>query len=349
MTQTRLPRAVLISDIHFSVPTLELASTSLRMAINRANDLCVPLIIAGDLLDGKAVLRAEVVNRLIEIVKEPNTCIHLIPGNHDMINEKSNAHVLNFLGDYVHLISVPTKLTHSLSPTSVNNIVFVPYQTDIEFLRHYIGGCQNKTVILHQGVQSAYMGHYVQDKTSLEPGVFADVRAISGHYHRAQDIKCGRPRKGALGLFSYIGNPYTLTFGEANDGPKGFQILYDDGLLEQVPTNLRKHIIVERELDAEGRCFDRAEQFLPGDNVWFKLTGDRRTLSKISAQTAAKAYEGHGIFKFDKIFRESDSQAETEITAPKEGAEILDKKINELKEPEGYKTALKQTWRGLIE
>jgi hypothetical protein len=54
------PVAVLISDVHFNLSTLELASSAMKMAQNRAVELNVPLVVAGDLTDHKAIIRGEV-------------------------------------------------------------------------------------------------------------------------------------------------------------------------------------------------------------------------------------------------------------------------------------------------
>ena len=61
----KIPTAVLISDVHYSLQTLPLADKVMRMAIDKANSLGVPLIVAGDLHDTKANMRAECVNAMI--------------------------------------------------------------------------------------------------------------------------------------------------------------------------------------------------------------------------------------------------------------------------------------------
>jgi hypothetical protein len=89
---------------------------------------------------------------------------------------------------------------------------------------------------MHQGFKGAFMGEYVVDKTSIDPSEVADYNVITGHYHRRQKI----------GTVQYIGTPYTITFAEAHDPEKGYQLLLEDGSLRFVPLNLRRHIIVER-------------------------------------------------------------------------------------------------------
>lgn len=346
MTMTRddrYPLAVLISDIHFTPATLDLATQSLQHAMEVRTSLAVPLIIAGDTLDSKAIIRGECANRLISIFEGWLTgrCYMLV-GNHDMISEKGEEHSLNFLSTYVNVVQSPVQVPE------LDGVWLLPYFNNAENLLKALEGIpKGSTLIMHQGVMGAEMGHYAVDKTSLPREAFEDYRVISGHYHKAQDIKCGRPRKGAVGLFSYIGNPYTLTFAEANDGPKGFQILYSDGLMEQVPTNLRKHVILEYSVDnlpdapPKGVCQD--------DIIWLKLTGPRSVLDKVKKADIASKLFGNMNFKLDKIYLDVE-QAVQASKAPSTDEEIFDTIIdlNSPGEPPEQIAKLKKLWRELV-
>ena len=46
---TNNPIAVVMADLHFNINNIDVASTALSVAIDKANDLGVTLIIAGDL------------------------------------------------------------------------------------------------------------------------------------------------------------------------------------------------------------------------------------------------------------------------------------------------------------
>lgn len=337
-SQTK-PVAVLISDIHFSLGTLKAAGQSLMMAAIKAVSLKVPLILCGDTLNDKATMRAECVNDLIDIFKYITTTkVYVLVGNHDLINEKGREHTLNFLRPYCTVVSRP----YNLEKVGV----LLPYYSDAEELKAVLSKLPlGSRIIMHQGVQSAYMGEYAQDKTSLPAEFFSDFRVISGHYHRAQDIKCGRPRKGAVGLFSYVGNPYTLSFGEANDGPKGFQVLHSDGLMTQfVPKNIRKHVIVERDVSDLDRAEDDIKE---GDLVWLKVRGSELELSKIKKQAIAdKLFQGNS-FKMDKIVikNEAVELKSDKMTEP----EIMDSVIDATAESDGNKDSLKRLWREVYE
>lgn len=340
MSAPNKPIAVLISDIHFSVATLELASQSLLQAQSKAKELSVPLVIAGDLLDSKAIIRAECANRLLDIFSSkdaPPTAI--LVGNHDLINEKGKEHSLNFLKHRCIIVDYPQQ-----SCLSGKDVLLIPYQSDPEAMKAALSW-ENPpdTIICHQGIQSAFMGHYVQDKTSLPKESFKDYRVISGHYHRAQDIKCGRPRKGAVGLFSYIGTPYTTSFAEAEDGPKGFQILYDNGLLELVPTNLRKHVILERRIDNVNTPVDGINL---GDLIWLKVLGSHSELEKLKKQDTGMKLFGHNNFKLDKIYTDS-----PKLETKKErltGPELMDTIIDATDEKLEEKAYLKSLWREIL-
>lgn len=342
------PIAVLISDTHFTVPTLELATTAFKTAHAKAAHLHVPLVVAGDLMDSKAIIRAEVANRLLDLTAGVghlvngvlrNTSIYIMVGNHDRINEKGAEHSLEFLKPYAHIIDTPYFLD------GVGYLI--PYESDSEVLRGTVANTpKGSTLIMHTGVQSANMGHYIKDTSSLPKEVFADYRVISGHYHARQDIKCGRPRKGAVGLFSYVGNPYTLTFGEANDPEKGFQVLMDDGTLEFVPTNLRKHVIINEDVYNLNNPTFKAKQTNPGDLVWVKLSGSRSELDAWSKDLVGARF-GIKDFKLDKIATDAVRLDEAKV-AKMTGEQTFDAVIDVQADDLAHKAYLKQLWRKIL-
>lgn len=329
--------AVITSDVHYNVNTLPLAHASTTMALKEAEKHQVPLVIAGDLLDTKAIIRGECANALITLFSAAKTKVFILVGNHSLLNEKGKDHALHFLSPYAEIIS---------SPKQVSSLGWLlPYFNSSSELTRVLSVIpKNSRLIMHQGVIGAEMGHYVKDSTSLPQEAFADFRVISGHYHKAQDIKCGRPRKGAIGLFSYIGNPYTLSFAEANDGSKGFRVLYDDGTLGFVPTNLRKHVIIDTSIDCLENLFDEA----PGENdlVWLKVRGPYSELEKLKKADVAKVL-GLKNFKLDKIPNDS-QRLETSDVKNVTAEQMMDKVIDATPEATEHKTALKSLWREIV-
>lgn len=340
MEKKAKPVAVLIADVHYNINTLAVADAAMRQAIAKANELDVPFIVAGDLHDTKANIRGECIKAMIETFQQCKTSAYVLVGNHCRINEKGEAHSLEFLRSYATIIDLPSAL---MAPYP-NEIHLLPYYSSPEALQEVLDTLpKGSTIIMHQGVQSAHMGHYVQDKTSLPQEAFADFRVISGHYHRRQDIKCGRPRKGAVGLFSYIGNPYTLNFGEALDPPKGFQVLMDNGILEFHPTNLRKHVVLE--MDGLGGA-QQTGDINPGDLVWIKIKAPKSLLVTVKKDKLLPPEFGLN-FKLDLI--PSDSEDLQPIKEHLQDDAIMDKLIDALPDGKEHKTYLKGLWRELVE
>lgn len=328
------PIAVLISDVHFSMATLDLATEAMTQAYKKARKLNVDLIVAGDLHDTKANLRGECVNRIIDVNKKSQLAWYVLIGNHDKINEKSEEHALNFLEPYSYVVNKVKYLQHI-------NVYLIPYQHDLSALKTILDAIpKHSTLIMHQGLTSALPGEYTHDKTAAPMEWFAEYRVISGHYHARQDVKCGRPQKGAVGLFSYIGNPYTVSFGEHADPPKGFQVLYDDGSLEFVPTNLRKH--VKLELPAEG---DVTLVGNPGDLLWIKYSAPRQVLNFVDSHFT-KPWTDRGV----KVRLDLIPTDEVAVTAPIKALkndELLDAVIDQQGLAAEQKERLKKLWRQL--
>lgn len=350
------PRAVIISDIHYNINTLTLADAALRQAVAKANELDVPLIIAGDMHDTKANIRAECVNairatlkclhKMVDLRDEEQSACYILRGNHCSTNERSTEHSLNFLEDLAHIVAKP-KFFNELGGHNGRSIYLIPYYTDPNELRTYLKKLDPLSLlIMHQGLSKALPGEYTHDKSALDKEDVSNFRVISGHYHTRQDIKTGRPQKGAVGLWSYVGNPFTLGFAEANDPPKGFQILNSDGLLDFVPTNLRRHIVMDMDVDnCSGIRYDGTEQ----DLLWVKLRGPSEHLHKLTKDQIARELGIPHSFRLDLIphdTKATESQENvTDQTQPKLLDSIIDSVSNTSLE---RKERLKTLWRGLV-
>lgn len=333
------PIAVLTSDIHFNLNTLPLASQALKAALSKAEELQVPLVIAGDLHDTKAIIRAEVMNALIEILEPANIDVFILRGNHDQLHEKSEEHGLNYLKPYATIIDSVSWLSR------LPEVVFFPYMSNAEFLKTCLSGVMDMPrneyvgtkplLIMHQGFLGAAMGDYIQDKTSIAPEVVKDFTVISGHYHKHQTI----------GTVTYIGSPFTMSFGEANDGPKGFLILNSDGTFTREILNLRRHIKIETDLDNLylTKHVDNHPEF--DDLVWIKVSGSYSQLQKLDKQEIAARLMIQN-FKLDLIpidSKPTDIQVENLSSG-----EVFDKLIDNTSESDEQKIKLKATWKELI-
>lgn len=335
--------AVLISDIHFNLTTLPLASAALKAALLKAEELQIPLIIAGDLNDTKAIIRAEVANAIISILKESTVKIYILEGNHDKVNEKGSEHGLNYLRPYAKIVD--EKYVVFFKNTAV---MFIPYQNNTETLKDLVKHKKTvKILIMHQGFLGAQMGDYIQDKSSIEPDLVKDFTVISGHYHRHQTLWSKMAYFLRLpfgkGTITYIGSPYTITYGEANDGPKGFLILNEDGSFTREVLNLRKHIIKEYTVST---LYQPVDNYNPGDLVWLKVTGFRAELEVIDKKELGLKLFGHSNFKLDFYPLEEDRQV-LQIKDMTD-SELLDQIIDSGSESVEEKLTLKDLWRKVL-
>ncbi len=336
------PIAVISGDIHYNLQNLEVADKATRMAINKANGLNIPFIANGDVTDNKAILRAECVNAMIETLKTAKIKPFINIGNHDKIHNKDSRHALEFLRPYATVISVPTYFTEL-------GAYIIPYHDSVDELRQFLLSIlPQQILIMHQGLNGSNMGHYVQDSSALNPEDLAEFRTILSHYHARQDIECGD------NMASYIGSPFTTSFGEANDLEKGYQILYNDGSLEFVPTNLRKHRIITVGWGTKDTVF--REEFFWGpiikidetDILWIKVEGPSDKLAIVSKEWLRKQFSiPVADFRLDLISTETKSIGKTDNNAPQ--TEVLDSIIENLTNTDDdRKSRLKQLWRQLV-
>lgn len=334
--------AVIISDIHFNLNTVSIATQALEQAVKVANDLSVPLIIAGDLHDTKANIRAECVTalrRTLSKAAKPPICL---VGNHCKVNEKSEENALGFIEDLVYLVA---------KPTTTNSWVLIPYQHDLTAFKAYLDTVpKGSTIIMHQGVHGSLSGEYIRDHTAVPKEWLKDYRVISGHYHTRQTIRTNpEPQRGYIGLLDYIGNPFTLSYGEVSDPPKGYQVLNDDGSLTFMPTNLRQHIIFDIPV-SEIETYAAIIKPAPDDLVWIKIKGPSDVLAKLNKNSVAASLGLRQDFKLDLlpdgITTYVLSDKDRNLALPNE---LLDQLIDSIDTADSErKERLKTLWKSLL-
>lgn len=336
--KSKQPVAVLLSDVHYDLNTLELADKATRMAVEKSNDLKVRLIVCGDLHNSKANLRGECVKAMIETFSLCQMQPIILRGNHDSLNERSEEHALEFLGAYSQVIDKPSFTNEVI--VNNNSVHLIPYQHDpIAALKCIRRIPANELIIMHQGLTKSNSGHYIQDKSALVPEALPGLRIISGHYHTRQTIDLPKG-----GKWDYIGNPFTLNFAEASDPEKGFQILYDDGSLEFVPTNLRKHVKLCVEVDEGGLSDGQgADLVRPGDLVHVDVGGPSELMHNITKERVAQ-YLGFDSFRV--VFQPFEIKTKKTFTKPQSTFELMDTLIDSLTETSpDRKKRLKSMWR----
>lgn len=325
------PLAVVISDVHYTLNTLKEADTAFRMAIDKAAELGVPLIDAGDVTDGKAILRAEVVKAILDTIKyatSKKVNITYLVGNHSLINQKGTEHALHFLRHHAPVIS---------SPVELENIGYIPYQQSGEdFINHVKLFPKDVIIIGHQGTKGGIMGDYIVDPTAFDPLEVKDWRIFLGHYHAHY----------TLHNTVSIGSPYTTTYGEAKDVSKGFLVVYQDGSFERILTGLRRHTILDLSTDQLAGSYPGIEEGTP---LWVKITGPQSEIDKVTRNQVARLFPNlNGNFKLDLIPLDRREETIKEETHRLTGEEIFDGLIDTLPETDKHKRDLKDTWRKLV-
>ena len=150
-----LDKFVWISDIHFSLATLDVATACFKQALDLALVNNCPVVVSGDVNDTKAVLRSEVVRAITSTLeKYAAVDVLFLIGNHDLDNERNqNSNCLYFLKNVKNAV-----LVENISFDSEWGLI--PYQNSAEKFRESVKYLEGKVkrIICHQGFFGAKMG-----------------------------------------------------------------------------------------------------------------------------------------------------------------------------------------------
>ena len=320
------PLAVVISDQHWTRKSYKTADSAFRMAIDKAAELGVPLIDCGDIHTDKSSLNADYLNPLVKALQyagSKTVKVYVLIGNHNLTHERSDDHALHVLKPYCELVD---------KPGVTGEFNFIPYQHSADkFLEEVYKFPEGSIIFGHQGTIGGQLGDYVKDPASFDPDKVSKYLIWLGHFHGSYK----------LGTTVSVGTPYTQSFGEANDAPKGFLIVNEDGSYERVLTNLRKHVTVERHVST---LLDPIPNLQPHDLLWIKVTGPRSVLEQLKKRDIGMHHLGHLSFKLDKVYTD-DAPLPSSLPTDAPPSTLLDSLIDNLDETSPVKSYLKDLWR----
>lgn len=262
----------IIGDPHITPKSIEKGNRLFQIVEEMGN----PCIWLGDLLDTKEVIRGKCLNAFYDYFSTSKLQHIVLVGNHDWFNLECIDHSLKPLSSLANVRIIDKVEVHPTLP-----FVFFPYIHDKNNLKETLRLIQEsdkakETVVFGHFDVSGFdygNGHLCEDGIITHDDFKGFKRVISGHFHKLQQT----------GNFTYLGTPFSHSFGEANqDKVLGVYTLSDDHL-QLTPTEFPRHLSVKVDMSKPG-AKKKLESFLAGNEnnmVRIQLHGTPEEVAKL--------------------------------------------------------------------
>ncbi len=278
-----LDRFTIIGDPHITPKSLDKGAHLFQ----KVEELGNPTIWLGDFLDTKEVIRGKCLNLLHEYFSKSKLQHIVLIGNHDWFNLECQDHSLKSLSSLPNVRIIDKVELHPKLP-----FIFFPYIHDKAQLKEILSQVSNPNLIAFGHFEVS--GFDFGNGTMCEDGkiIYDDFanfkRVISGHFHKLQQT----------GNFTYLGTPFSHSFGEANqDKVIGVYELSTD-TLELIPTDFPRHISMKVDLSKKN-AEKKLQEFLAGNEhnlIRIQMYGTPEEVSKLDKTK----YASYGIKWEDK-------------------------------------------------
>ena len=245
-----LTNFTIVGDPHITSKSLDKGSELFRTVEAMGN----PSIWLGDFLDTKEVIRGKCLNLIYDYFSNSKLQHIILVGNHDWFNLECQDHSLKTLSSLKNVTVIDTVRQHPTLP-----FMFFPYIHDKTKLKEILRSIPNKQDLVlfgHFEVSGFDFGngHLCEDGIVTHDDFKEFKQVISGHFHKLQQT----------GNFTYLGTPFSHSFGEANqDKVLGVYSLPDDQL-HLTPTSFPRHISAKINLSKKNGT-KALEEFLEGN------------------------------------------------------------------------------------
>lgn len=286
-----------IGDPHITPKSLD---KGLRL-FQKVEEIGLPTIWLGDLLDTKEVIHGKCQNLFFDYLKSSKLQHIILVGNHDWFNLQCLDHSLKTLSSLPNVTIIDEVRSHPKLP-----FIFFPYVHDKAKLKELIKANANKDLICFGHFEVSGFdfgnGHLCEDGVITHDDFQGFKTVISGHFHKLQQT----------GNFTYLGTPFSHSFGEANqDKVIGIYHLEDDRL-ELIPTDFPRHISIKVDM-SKTNWEKKLAEFLDGNQnnlVRVQLHGAPENV----AQLDKSKYLEYGIKWEDKSDSPMDSKVNLDET-----------------------------------
>jgi len=269
---------VFIKDSHLTEDTIDQNKSIYQQALNLCTKHKCPLFNAGDVFTERKSQPLVLLNAFEDILESyqyAGVRIHLIPGNHDKVDQEDERSYINAFKNYpnLHLYQRETSLEFA------NNVVvhFIPYFKEngsylerLESLKRVEG--KFNLCLTHIAVESVRNndGTLVQNQIKKELFEKFDLTMV-GHYHDESWIG---------DKIWYFPGCKQKNFGENNR--KGFVLLYNDGSYDFIKSQFQEYIQVKLDiLDVEGIKKAQEKYQYSTEKVKFVFKGDKAELMHV--------------------------------------------------------------------
>jgi DNA repair exonuclease SbcCD nuclease subunit len=207
----------------------------------------------GDLLDTKEVIRGKCLNMFFDYFKSSKLQHVVLVGNHDWFNLECKDHSLKTLSSLPNVRVIDKIEHHPKLP-----FVFFPYIHDKAVLKAELSKFTDKNLVAigHFEVSGFDFGngHLCEDGVITYEDFSGFKRVISGHFHKLQQN----------GNFTYLGTPFSHSFGEANQDKVLGVYTLDDDTLALTPTEFPRHISTKIDMSKKG-AEKKLQDYLAGN------------------------------------------------------------------------------------
>lgn len=258
----------LVGDPHAKPDNLDRINQLFDMIEELGNDC----IILGDLLDTKEVVRGKCLNTYVRRLKASKLKFWILVGNHDWFNHDCQDHALETLKNIPNVTIVD-------EPLDYKNYLFLPYTHNVELLKQWMQELgKGRIVFCHADIKGFDYGGKISEVGLDVKDLMGGPKAVySGHYHKYQQE----------GKVTYIGAPFSHSFGEANQ--LKYIGVYNtlNNKLELIQTPFPRHISLEIDCNRQKRLQDNNGM----DILRVVLTGTQEYIDKFHREDGVKYIE----------------------------------------------------------
>lgn len=302
---------VVFTDLHCAPSSLQTCLQVLDMVHCEAVQRNAGVLFLGDFWHHRATIRIDVLNAVLENLRNWQVPMILIPGNHDQVTlgghnhgltPLENAYRVDYQDSHGKTKSVPGPLVFSY-PTKFRNALFVPHIRDATIMESVLRSTvavESTALFVHADVTGAYMNDLIVSQGGVSPSCFPpSIPIYSGHFHKPHQVKSGKV------CIEYIGSPYETSLSEAGQQKSLLVLDAEWSCVERIPLYIgRRHFLSTSledllALDVVGGESSVHSAVRPGDRIVVTIQKDeleemRRRAGESTFDNRIKAFRQLG-------------------------------------------------------